>query len=419
MSDYANSVKIAMLIFSILIGVEWIVGVVLKKHVYRIFDTVTSISSGMTNNLKSILKLSVVIISYQWMYEHWSFKSLDTSWTVFGIAFVGTDFAYYWSHRFNHRINIMWNRHIIHHSSEEYNLACALRQSISGITEVYFFLYLPLAIIGVPPEVMSITLPIHLFAQFWYHTKLIHKMGILEYILVTPSHHRVHHAINKEYIDKNYASIFIIWDKMFGTFQEELDDVVPVYGVKKPVKTWNPIVINFLHLFQLLKDAIRTKNWIDKFKVWFMPTGWRPVDVKTKFPIEIIQDPYSYSKHETPSGLLLRSWSIIQLTLHFFMQFHLIFLLDKVDFIVLLLYGAFIFTSILSATSQMDRNKLFLPLELIKFLFGYFLIIIHPEILQIFNEYALSSWACIAFLFSSLIFSIYFSILDKKELQIN
>ncbi|MDG2343920.1 MAG: sterol desaturase family protein [Flavobacteriales bacterium] len=414
MSDYANSVKIAMLIFSILIGIEWIAGIVLKKHVYRVFDTVTSISSGMTNNLKSILKLSVVIISYQWMYDNWHYTELDTTWPVFTIAFVGTDFAFYWSHRFNHRINIMWNRHIIHHSSEEFNLACALRQSISGITEVYFFLYIPLALIGVPPKVMSITLPIHLFAQFWYHTRLINKMGVLEYILVTPSHHRVHHAINKEYIDKNYASIFIIWDKIFGTFQEELDAVIPVYGVKKPVKTWNPIIINFLHSFQLLKDAIRTKNWIDKFKVWFMPTGWRPLDVKIKYPIEIIEDPYSYSKHETPSGLLLQSWSIIQLTLHFFMQFHLIFLLDKVDFIVLLLYGIFIFTSILSATSLMDRNKLFLPFELIKFIFGYLLISIHPEMLQIFNDVTLSSLTCIAFLFISLIFSIYFSILDKK-----
>ncbi len=418
MTDYANSVKFAMIIFSILICIEWVSGIIAKKRVYRIFDTVTSISSGMTNNLKSILKLSIVIISYQWMYEHWSFKILESTWLVFAIAFIGTDFAFYWSHRLNHRINIMWNRHIIHHSSEEYNLACALRQSVSGITEVYFFLYLPLALIGVPTKVMSIILPIHLFAQFWYHTQLINKMGLLEHILVTPSHHRVHHAINMEYIDKNYASIFIIWDKIFGTFQEELDSVSPVYGVKKPVKTWNPIIINFLHLFQLIKDAIRTKNWIDKFKVWFMPTGWRPFDVKIKYPIKIIEDPYSYDKHETPSGTFLKSWSITQLILHFFMQFHLIFLLDKIDFIALLLYGIFIFVSILSATSLMDRNKLFLPFELIKFLFGYLLIIVHPELLQVFTDFYISSWAFIAFLFLSLIFSIYFSILDKKEFLI-
>tara|TARA_B100000900_G_scaffold380084_1_gene365518 strand:+ start:130 stop:1395 length:1266 start_codon:yes stop_codon:yes gene_type:complete len=416
MSDYANSVKIAMIFFSFLIALEWIASLIINKKVYRIFDTVTSLSSGMTNNLKSILKLSVVIISYQWMYDNWSFKHLNASWEVFLIAFIGTDFAYYWSHRFNHRINIMWNRHIIHHSSEEYNLACALRQSISGITEVYFFLYIPLALVGVPPKVMSIILPIHLFAQFWYHTRLINKMGILEYILVTPSHHRVHHAINNEYIDKNYASIFIIWDKMFGTFQKELDSVPAVYGVKKPVKTWNPIIINFLHLFQILKDSIRTKKWKDKIKVWFMPTGWRPVDVAKKYPIKIIEDPYTYLKHKTKSGLFLKCWSIFQLSIHFLMQFHLIFLLDKLNFGMLILYGIFIFLSILSATSLMDRNKLFIPFEIIKFSFGFFLILTHAELLQISNNFFLSSWVFTSYLFLSLIFSCYFSSIDKKEL---
>lgn len=417
MSDYANFVKIAMVIFSILIGIEWIASLILKKQIYRLFDTVTSISSGMTNNLKSILKLSIVIISYQWMYENWSFKLLDTSWFIFVIAFVGTDFAYYWSHRFNHRINIMWNRHIIHHSSEEYNLACALRQSISGITEVYFFLYIPLALIGVPTTVMSIILPLHLFAQFWYHTRLINNMGILEHILVTPSHHRVHHAINNEYIDKNYASIFIVWDKIFGTFQKELKSTPPVYGVKKPVKTWNPILINFLHVYQILKDAFRTKKWTDKIKIWFMPTGWRPIDLKINYPIETIENPFTYIKHETKSGSALKAWSVILLSLHFLMQFHLIFLLDKTDFIPLLLYGLFIITSILSATSLMDRNKLFLPFEFMKFLFGYFLIIMYPELLQIFEDFYLSSWVCLLFLFFSILISIYFSILDKKEIH--
>ena len=416
MSDYANSVKIAMIFFSFLIALEWIASLIINKKVYRIFDTVTSLSSGMTNNLKSILKLSVVIISYQWMYDNWSFKHLNANWGVFLIAFIGTDFAYYWSHRFNHRINIMWNRHIIHHSSEEYNLACALRQSISGITEVYFFLYIPLALVGVPPKVMSIILPIHLFAQFWYHTRLINKMGILEYILVTPSHHRVHHAINNEYIDKNYASIFIIWDKMFGTFQKELDSVPAVYGVKKPVKTWNPIIINFLHLFQILKDSIRTKKWKDKIKVWFMPTGWRPIDVAKKYPIKIIEDPYTYLKYKTQSGLFLKCWSIFQLSIHFLMQFHLIFLLDKLNFGMLILYGIFIFLSILSATSLMDRNKLFIPFEIIKFSFGFFLILTHAELLQISNNFFLSSWVFTSYLFLSLIFSCYFFSIDKKEL---
>src|SRR5690606_33490528 len=187
---------------------------------------------------------------------------------LYVIAFIGIDFAGYWTHRFSHEINLFWNRHIIHHSSEEFNLSCALRQSVSEIFALFTILYLPLALLGVPKEIIGVVAPLHLFAQFWYHTRLIGKMGWLENIIVTPSHHRVHHAMNAEYLDKNYGQIFIFWDKLFGTFQPELENVQPVYGVKRPVKTWNPILINFQHLWLLIKDAWRAQNWADKFKIW-------------------------------------------------------------------------------------------------------------------------------------------------------
>jgi sterol desaturase/sphingolipid hydroxylase (fatty acid hydroxylase superfamily) len=125
-------------------------------------------------------------------------------------------------------------------------------------------LLLPAALLGVPPTVIAVVAPLHLFAQFWYHTRHIGKMGFLEKIIVTPSHHRVHHAINKEYIDKNYGQIFIFWDKMFGTFQEELKEVPAVYGITRPVQTWNPLKINFLHMWLLMKDAWYTRSWKDK-----------------------------------------------------------------------------------------------------------------------------------------------------------
>ena len=156
----------------------------------------------MTNNIKSILNLSVVIVSYHWMFESFAIFKISSSWWLYVLGFLGIDFANYWTHRWNHEYNILWNRHIIHHSSEEYNLACALRQTISAVFQIYFFLYIPLAIIGIPPKVIAVLLPLHLFAQFWYHTKLINKMGFLEKIIVTPSHHRVHHAINDIYLDK-------------------------------------------------------------------------------------------------------------------------------------------------------------------------------------------------------------------------
>ena len=165
---------------------------------------------------------------------------------------------------------------------------------------------LPAAVIGVPVEVIAIIAPIQLFAQFWYHTRLINKMGVMEYIIVTPSHHRVHHAINPEYIDRNYGQIFIIWDKLFGTFQPELKEVPPVYGVKRPVHTWNPLLIGIQHIWLILKDAIRAQSWKDKIKIWFMPTGWRPDDVKQKHPLEVVEDVYHLNKYDTHLSASMR-----------------------------------------------------------------------------------------------------------------
>ena len=146
-----------------------------------------------------------------------------------------------------------------------------------------FFFLVPAALLGVPHKIIIVLAPLHLFGQFWYHTRHIGKLGWLEYIFVTPSQHRVHHAINPEYVDKNLSAIFCIWDRMFGTFQEELDDVPCVYGTLKPVRTWNPFIINFHHAWNLAKDAWRTEKWSDKIRLWLMPTGWRPEDVSKNF----------------------------------------------------------------------------------------------------------------------------------------
>ena len=410
MQTYALALKFAMLAFIILLSLEWLISLILKKNYYNTFDTISGVSSGMTNNLKTIFKLGIVIISYQWMHDHWAIFEIKSSVLLYIIAFIGIDFAYYWSHRWNHEINLMWNRHIIHHSSEEYNLSCALRQTISGVLEIYFFLYLPLAIIGVPPEIMNIVLPLHLFAQFWYHTRLIGKMGFLEKIIVTPSHHRVHHAINQEYIDKNYSSIFILWDKWFGTFQEESSDIPPVYGVKKPVKTWNPLLINFMHLYQLIIDALRTKSVKAKFIIWFKRTGWRPQDVAEKYPIEITEDPSNQIKYTSISTPFLNLWSIFQLIVHVAFQFHIIFLLPKVDLQVLLIYALFCFTSIFSYTSLMDRHWLAIPFELLKISIGLFMIHSQSELLLIYENIQIQSIVIYFYLFTSLIITIYYSI---------
>jgi alkylglycerol monooxygenase len=352
---YAQALTYAIPAFLALIGLEALVAWKMGITINRGPDMISSLSSGISNIVKDVLGLSIAIVSYAWLVDHIALFEIGTQWYVFVIAFVAKDFAGYWIHRMEHTINVFWNRHIIHHSSEEFNLSCALRQSISEIFSFVGLFLLPTAIVGVPVEVIAIIAPIQLFAQFWYHTRLIDKMGWLEYIIVTPSHHRVHHAINQEYIDKNYGQIFIIWDKLFGTFQPELKEVPPVYGVKRPVHTWNPLLIGVQHIWLILKDAIRTKDWRDKVKVWFMPTGWRPQDVSEKYPVAIVEDVYHLDKYDTHVSGRLMTWSWIQLWILLAFTMDLFLRFGAIGFPGVLGYGLFLFVSIFSITSLLDR----------------------------------------------------------------
>ena len=312
MEQYGKILIIAMPIFLLLIVIESVYGYFKFNKKVRLMDSVSSISSGMTNTIKDVLGLTITFISYEWLLVHIGFGHLDTSVYTYIIAFIVIDFYGYWAHRWSHQINFFWNKHAIHHSSEEFNLACALRQSISSFVNLFTFLLIPAALLGVPTKVIVITLPIQLFLQFWYHTVYIKKLGFLEKFLVTPSHHRVHHAINPEYMDKNHAQIFIVWDKMFGTFQEELDAVPPVFGITRPAETWNPIRINFQHLGLLIADAWRAPNWKDKFTIWFKPTGWRPESFEEKFPVKKIKDVYGFEKFNSSNSKKLIYWAVIQ-----------------------------------------------------------------------------------------------------------
>lgn len=374
MEQYAKILMYAIPGFVALIGVEWIVGALMGKKVNRIFDTVSSLSSGMTNILKDILGIAVIIISYSTMVKHVAVFSLPNSPWVYFLAFVGKDFAQYWSHRWEHEINVFWNRHVVHHSSEEFNLSCALRQNISAIVRIFFFLYLPLAILGVPRSVIGVIAPLHLFAQFWYHTTLIKKMGFLEYIIVTPSHHRVHHAINDVYIDKNYSAIFIIWDKMFGTFQKELKEIPPIYGVKKPVSTWNPILINYQHMWQIAKDSWRTKNWWDKIRVWFMPTGWRPADVAEADPIHILP-PEEQVKYDTNPSPIFNAYAIIHLVCMLSFMMILFYHIAEIPFYHMLTGVAYLFVSVAAYTTIMDRTKRGFEMLIFQLIFGILLFV--------------------------------------------
>lgn len=366
MEQYGKILLIAMPAFLLLVLFEKWYGWHKGKDTVKNMDMISSLSSGVTNVTKDVLGLSVAIISYQWLLNNLAITQIKLTWLTYVVAFIVLDFSGYVVHLIDHKINFFWNSHIVHHSSEEFNLACALRQSISVFVRLFVILLLPAAVLGVPAEVIATIGPLHLFAQFWYHTRHIGKMGFLEKIIVTPSHHRVHHAINKEYIDKNLGQIFIFWDKLFGTFQEELKEVPPVYGITRPVHTWNPIKINFLHLWQLIKDAWHTRSFKDKLRIWFMPTGWRPEDVEQKYPLYKIEDVYHFEKYKTEESKPILIWSWIQLVMLLVLVSYLFGNIAQIDKPGIFIYGAFIFLYVYAFAEFMDGNKTAVVWETIK-----------------------------------------------------
>lgn len=419
MESFAQALNYGIPFFLVLIMIETIYAHFFAKDKIRSMDAISSISSGLTNILQSVLGLTIFIITYDFIQQHIALFDLKPSIAVFVLTFVYKDFAGYWKHRFEHSVNYFWNHHIVHHSSEEFNLPCALRQSISEIIDTGIFFIFPLAIIGVPTEVLAIVAPIHLFAQFWYHTRYIDRMGVLEKVIVTPSHHRVHHAINPIYIDKNYGQIFIVWDKMFGTFQPELEEEPAVYGVKKASNTWNPFLINFQHLWLLIKDAWRANSYIDKLKIWFMPTGWRPKDVAEKYPIEIIDDVYTQVKYDTNASVGLTVWSYFQLVFHLGLMLYLfnnLSMIGKPDIFIL---GAFIFFSIFSYTTMMDKKFYALPMEMAKSIYGLVIIAIYSDFFFINQFISFGSIIMATYFVLSIITAAYFVLYEfRKEHQL-
>jgi len=374
METYAAILLWAIPAFLLLVLLEIVYGHFSGKQTYSFMDTLASLSSGMTNILKDIMGLTVVLISYPYLLQRIQLQSLEAGPWTYCIAFICIDFASYWGHRLNHHINLFWNQHIIHHSSEEFNLACALRQSFSNLISLSALFLIPAALLGVPAEVITLLAPLHLFGQFWYHTQHIGKLGWLEYILVTPSQHRVHHAINPEYIDKNLAAIFCIWDRLFGTFQEELEEVPPVYGTLKPVRSWNPFWINFQHLWALVQDAWRTTSWSSKFKIWFMPTGWRPEDVALAYPREYLSNPFEQKKYKPyypPFFKVYASFQFVGITfmlLYFLSHFGSFSTSFQLTYVGLLFLCLFAFTAVMDCfhwASLLDETRALLGLGLL------------------------------------------------------
>lgn len=334
-----NIILMAVPFFFLLIAIELIAERVKGTHYYRLNDAITSLTTGVISQLSKVVSLLVPLSFYMVVYQNFALFSLPDSWWVWVVAFVAYDLCYYWLHRYGHEMNILWAAHVVHHSSEEYNLTTALRQTGTGFLS--FIFYLPLALIGFDPVMIVTVGALNLIYQYWVHTQHIGKLGWYEWFFVTPSNHRGHHAQNDVYLDKNYGGVFIIWDRMFGTFQEELVDDLPIYGIRGALSSWNPLWANWQVYHYLLEDCINTKSWWYKLTIWFRRTGWRPPDVIDRYPRDKT-DLDNFKKYDTTLGLQEKVYAVVQYVLVTFLTLSLVANVKEISFIYQLLGVAFL-----------------------------------------------------------------------------
>ena len=271
-----SPIVLSIPIFFILIGVELLIQHFSKKKIYRLNDAITNLSCGITSQITGIFLKIGTIALYQLILENLALFTIPVTWWSVLILFLLADMLYYWGHRMSHEINLFWGSHVVHHQSEDYNLSVALRQS-SFQTIWTFGFYLPLAVLGFDTVTFALVSALITLYQFWIHTETIDRMGVFEYVFNTPSHHRVHHGRDPKYIDKNHAGTLIIWDKIFGTYQQE--EETPTYGITKPINSWNPLWANFDHYVQMASQAANTPGLLNKLGVVFNKPGWRPQEL--------------------------------------------------------------------------------------------------------------------------------------------
>ncbi len=262
----ADPIALAVPFFFVLIGIELLVARRKRVSVYRLTDAITDLSCGITSQIVLLVWVSIQLGIYTWVFEHGARIAWPSPWMPWAFGLLGVDFLFYWWHRLSHEVNVLWAAHVVHHQSEDYNLAVALRQAVLTSWTILPF-YLPLALLGIPPLVYATCAALSTLYQFWIHTQLVGRtFGPLAKVLNLPTHHRVHHAVNPRYLDKNYGAILIVWDRLFGTYEDENE--APVYGLTKPLRSFDPVWAQVHYWFELAKLTRDARGLRKKLRVW-------------------------------------------------------------------------------------------------------------------------------------------------------
>ncbi len=305
-------VPYAVPFFILAMLLELAYGLWVGRNTYRLNDAIGSLFMGSLRTSVKLIFIGAGGLVFLAIEQKYALYRMDTGsvWTWI-FAWFAYDFCYYWNHRIGHERQIFWASHVAHHQSEDYNLSTALRQTSTGSLLSWIF-YIPMFLLGVPAEMYVTVASANLIYQFWVHTEHVPKLGVLEWVLITPSNHRVHHAQNDRYVDRNNGGVFIIWDRLFGTYQEELEDEPCIYGIRGPLKTLNPLWAN-LHIYTaMLQDAWRARSWRDKLWIWLSRTGWRPEDVAQEWPREKT-DLDDFHKYDPQIALPRQLYALMQL----------------------------------------------------------------------------------------------------------
>lgn len=362
-STYGKAVSFAIPIFVALIAIEMIAAWIARKSYYRFADAVNSLSCGIASTGMRVFFGFIGLFFYETVYLHLAPMKLPAgNWMVWVFAFVLYDLCYYWYHRAGHVIGLFWASHVVHHQSEEFNLTTALRQPGTGDFLGWIF-YMPLALCGVPIPVFAVVGVAQLFYQFWPHTRLIGKMGVFDRLVQTPSNHRVHHAQNDIYLDKNYVGVFMIWDHLFGTYQDELEEEPCIYGIRGQLQSWNPVWANFHYYWAMAKDSWRAENWLDKGKVWFAHPGWRPADVAASYPKKAYDPRRDFERFDPERPGALSLYVLAQFVVLMAMTSQFLSLLPLQAKLVNLTYFGFIIFSLVALGGLLENRRDFWIVE--------------------------------------------------------
>lgn len=340
-------------IFFSLIALELIVTGIQHRKLYRLNDAITNISCGITEQISGIFAKILAFGLYLWLYNSYRLMDVEQTWLNALLLLVGIDFCYYWAHRMSHEINLFWAGHVVHHQSEDYNLSVALRQ---GMFQKFFtqFFFLPLALMGVAPEWFIYFTAIDTLYQFWIHTQTIGKLGPLEWIIVTPSHHRVHHGRDPKYIDKNHGGMFIIWDRLFGTYQEE--EEAPTYGITTPVNTWNPLYAQVAHFVKIGQDLGRIPGLGNKLLYLVKKPGWLPDSMGGYQAVQPV-DKSTYRKFDIPLPQAMNRYLLVQFLLVLAVTAGYLNLMGRFSQEIQWDWGIWVFLSCASLGLLMERKR--------------------------------------------------------------